>query len=118
MSTREALLYHVEHTDVTRDCPLSYLSSTGDCDMVFFSVEPVADTRRMPWACPVGKGNQSWNSSEPKTKVVRHLTLSFRLGKVTSLITPMQSEWAETHTIMLFGTDMYPATVPFRTCEH
>jgi len=53
-----------------------------------------------------------------KTKVVRPLTSSFPLGKVTSLITPIQSEWTETHTNMLFCTDMYPATVLFRTCEH
>jgi len=72
----------------------------------------------MPWACWVEKGNKYWDSSGAKKKVVRRLTLSFLLGKVTSLVTPMQSEWAETHTIMMFCTDMYPATVPFRTCEH
>ena len=44
-------------------------------------------------------------------QVVRRLTSSFPLGKVTSLITPIQSEWTETHTNMLFCTDMYPATV-------
>jgi len=49
-----------------------------------------------------------------KTKVVRPLTSSFPLGEVTSLITPLQSEWIETHTKMLFCADMYPATVLFR----
>jgi len=49
---------------------------------------------------------------------VRRLSSQFSLGKVTSLITPVQPEWIETHTNMLYCTDMYPATVPFRTCEH
>jgi len=92
MSMKEPLLYYSEHTDVTRDCPLSYLSSPIDCDMVFFLGRTSAETRRMPRACQVGKGNTSWDSRVPKTKVVRRLTLSFLLGKVTSLITPIQSE--------------------------
>jgi len=35
MSTKGPLLYHSEHIDVTRDCPLSYFSSPVDCDTVF-----------------------------------------------------------------------------------
>jgi len=53
----------------------------------------------------------------PKTKVVRRLTISFLLGKVTLLITPTQSEWAKSHSILLFCTDMKPQAVPFRTYE-
>jgi len=39
---------------------------------------------------------------------------------VTCLITPVQPKWIETHTNMLFCTDMdmYPATVPFGTFEN
>jgi len=48
MSMKEPLLYHAEHTDVTRDCALSYLSSSVDCHVVFFFVGPPADTHRMP----------------------------------------------------------------------
>jgi len=33
---KEPLLYHAENTDVTRDCPLSYLNSSVDCHVVFF----------------------------------------------------------------------------------
>ena len=114
MSMKEPLWYYSEHTDVTRDCPPSYLSSSVDCDVVFFLVRTSAKTRRMPWTCQVGKGNTSWDSRVSKTKVVRPLTSSFPLGEVTSLITPLQSEWIETHTKMLFCADMYPATVLFR----
>jgi len=63
----------------------------------------------------VAKGNNSWVSSVPRTKVVRRLILSALLGKVTFLITPTRSEWAKTHSIMLFCTDIYPEAVPFRT---
>ena len=54
----------------------------------------------------MAKGNNSWVSSMPKTEVVRRLTLSFLLGKVTLLITPTQSEWAKYQSILLFCTDM------------
>jgi len=77
-----------------------------------------AKTRTMPWTCRVGKANTSWDSRVSKTKVVRPLTSSLSLGEVTSLITPIESEWTETNTNMLFCTDLYPATVLFRTCEH
>jgi len=92
MSKKELLLYYSEHTNVTRNCPLCYWSSPVDCDVVFFLGRTSAKTWRMPWTCRVGKGNTSWDSRVPKTKVVRHLTSSFPLGKVTSLITPIQSE--------------------------
>jgi len=36
MSMQERLLYHAEHTDVTRDCPLSSWSSSVDYHAVFF----------------------------------------------------------------------------------
>jgi len=77
MSTKEPLLYNAEHIDVTRDCPLSSLTPPLDCDTVLLLVGPDADARRMPWACCVEKGNQSWDSSVVKKKVVRRLTLSF-----------------------------------------
>jgi len=55
MSMKEPLLYYSAHTDVTRDCPLSYLSSPVDCDVVFFLGRTSAKTRRMPWTCRVGR---------------------------------------------------------------
>jgi len=36
MSMKQPLLYHAEHTDVTRDCPLSSRSSSVDYHVVFF----------------------------------------------------------------------------------
>jgi len=57
MSMKEPLLYHSEHTDVTRDCLLSYLSSSVDCHVVFFFSGPPADTRRRP-GMPGGEGQQ------------------------------------------------------------
>jgi len=117
MSMTKPLWYYYEHTDVTMDCPPFYLSSSVDCDVLFFLGRTSTKTRRMPWTCRVGKANTSWDSRVSKTKVVRPLTSSFSLDEVTSLIPPIQSGWTETHTKMLFCTDMYPATVLFRTCE-
>ena len=102
MSMKEPLWYYSEHTDVTRDCSPSYLSSSVDCDVVFFLGRTSAKTRRMPWTCRAGKGNTSSDSRVSKTKVMRRLTSSFPLDKVTSLITPIQSEWTEAHTNMQF----------------
>jgi len=36
MSIKEPVMYHTEHTDVTGDCPLSYLSFSVDYHVVFF----------------------------------------------------------------------------------
>jgi len=98
----EPLWYYSEHTDVTRDCPPSYLSPSVYCDVVFFVGRTSDKTQRMPLTCPLGKGNTSWDSRVSKTKVMRRLTSSFPLDKVTSLITPIQSEWTEAHTNMQF----------------
>jgi len=65
----------------------------------------------------VAKGHNSRVSSVPKTKVVRRLTFSAPQGKMTFLLAPTRSECAKSHSIMLFGTDMYPAAVHFRTYE-
>jgi len=54
----------------------------------------------------VAKGKNSWVSNMPKTRVVRRLPLSFLLGKVTLLISPTESDWAKSDSIMLFCTDM------------
>ena len=63
------------------------------------------------------KSSKYWDSSAPKTTVVRRLNLSCSLGNVTPVITPTQSEWAQIHDVMVFRTDMYVATVPLRTYE-
>jgi len=58
MSMKEPLLYHAEHTDVTRDCPLSYLSSSVDCHVVFFCLSDLLLTRTGCLGMPSGEGKQ------------------------------------------------------------
>jgi len=57
MSMKEPLLYHAEHTDVTRDCSLSYLSSSVDCHVVFFFSDLLL-TRIGCLGMPGGEGPQ------------------------------------------------------------
>jgi len=57
MSMKEPLLYHAEHTDVTRDCALSYLSSSVDCHVVFF-LSDLLLTRTGCLGMPGGEGPQ------------------------------------------------------------
>jgi len=87
--------------------------------MVFFLDRTFCRNAEDAMGMPGGEGQHVFGHYGDKNeKVVRRLILSCILGKVTSLITLIQPERAEDHTVMMFCTNVYPAKLAFRTCEH